>query len=82
MASGLPVVAGYAPSIDEWVREGEGAEMVECRDEDRLTAAMLRLAGDAELRRRYGERNERVVHELFGDPTAELEAVYAEALGR
>jgi hypothetical protein len=43
---------------------------------------MLRLAGDAELRRRYGERNERIVHELFGDPTAELEAVYAEALGR
>jgi glycosyltransferase involved in cell wall biosynthesis len=82
MASGLPVVAGNAPSIDEWVQQGEGAEMVECRDEDGVTEAMLRLAADAELRRRYAERNERVVHELFGDPTAELEAVYAEALGR
>jgi glycosyltransferase involved in cell wall biosynthesis len=82
MASGLPAVAGYAPSIDEWVQQGEGAEMVECRDEDGVTAAILRLVGDPELRRRYGERNERVVHELFGDPTAELEQVYAEALGR
>lgn len=81
MASGLPVVAGYAPSIDEWVQQGEGAEMVECRDEDGLTAAILRLVRDPQLRRRYAERNERVVHELFGDPTAELEAVYSEAMG-
>jgi glycosyltransferase involved in cell wall biosynthesis len=82
MASGLPVVAGYAPSIDEWVQQGAGAEMVECRDEDGLAAAMLRLAADADLRRRYGERNLREVHELFGDPTSELEQVYLEALGR
>jgi len=81
MASGLPVVAGYAPSIDEWVQQGEGAEMVECRDEDGVTAAILRLVRDPELRRRYAERNARVVHELFGDPTAELEQVYAEAIG-
>jgi glycosyltransferase involved in cell wall biosynthesis len=82
MASGLPVVAGYAPSIDEWVQQGEGAEMVECRDEDGVTAAIDRLVRDPELRRRYGQRNERVVHELFGDPTAQLEAVYAEVLDR
>jgi glycosyltransferase involved in cell wall biosynthesis len=80
MASGIPVAAGYAPSIDEWVQQGEGAEMVECRDEDGLAAAMVRLATDPELRRRYGERNQRVVHELFGDPTAELEEVYREAI--
>jgi glycosyltransferase involved in cell wall biosynthesis len=82
MASGLPVVAGYAPSIDEWVQQDEGAEMVECRDEDRVTAAILRLVRDPQLRRRYAVRNERAVHELFGDPTAELEAVYAEALSQ
>lgn len=80
MASGLPVVAGYAPSIDEWVQQGEGAEMVEVRDEDGVTAAISRLVRDPQLRRRYAERNERAVHELFGDPTAELEAVYAEAV--
>jgi L-malate glycosyltransferase len=82
MASGLPVVAGYAPSIDEWVQQGEGAEMVEVRDEDGVTEAMLRLLRDPELRRRYGERNQRAVHELFGDPAAELEAIYREATGR
>lgn len=82
MASGLPVVAGYAPSIDEWVQQGEGAEMVECRDEDGVTEAMLRLIRDPDLRRRYAARNERVVHELFGDPTAELEQIYREALRR
>ena len=82
MASGLPVVAGYAPSIDEWVQQDEGAEMVECRDEDAVTSAISRLVADPELRRRYGARNERVVHELFGDPSAELEQVYAEVLGR
>jgi glycosyltransferase involved in cell wall biosynthesis len=81
MASGLPVVAGYAPSIDEWVQQDEGAEMIECRDEDAVTAAIFRLVRDPELRRRYGERNERVVHELFGDPTAELEAAYREVIG-
>lgn len=82
MASGLPVVAGYAPSIDEWVQQGEGAEMVECRDEDAVYEAMLRLLRDPELRRRYGERNLREVHALFGDPSAELEQVYREAVGR
>jgi hypothetical protein len=55
--------------------------MIECRDEDAVTGAIFRLVRDPELRRRYGERNERVVHELFGDPTAELEAAYREVIG-
>lgn len=82
MASGLPVVAGYAPSIDEWVQQGEGAEMVEVRDEDGVTSAILRLIRDPELRRAYGERNAREVHVLFGDPGAQLAEIYREALGR
>jgi hypothetical protein len=56
--------------------------MVECRDEDGITAAMIRLAADTELRRSYGERNLREVHSRFGDPGAELEEVYREAVGR
>jgi hypothetical protein len=43
---------------------------------------MVRLARDPELRRRYGERNLREVHARFGDPTAQLEQVYREALVR
>jgi glycosyltransferase involved in cell wall biosynthesis len=81
MASGVPFVAGRAPSIEEWIQQGEGGEVVERRDVDAVTQAILRLARDPELRRRYGERNLREVHARFGDPTAQLEAVYADVLG-
>jgi L-malate glycosyltransferase len=80
MASGLPIVCGIAPSMDEWVQQDEGAEMVERRDVDAVAAAMLKLIRDPDLRRRYGQRNEREVRSRFGDPGAELESVYREVL--
>jgi hypothetical protein len=40
-------------------------------------AALLEVLGDAQLRRRYGERNARAVRELFVDPGPALEDVYA-----
>jgi glycosyltransferase involved in cell wall biosynthesis len=83
MASGQPLVAGWAPSIDEWVGPREGAEMVEPRDEDALVEALLRLLGDPELRRRYGERNVRTARERVEESTPALEALYRElAAGR
>ena len=82
MASGIPLVVGLAPSMDEWIQQGEGGELVGDRhDVDAVAAAIVRLARDPELRRRYGERNLREVHARFGDPTAQLEEVYAEVLG-
>ena len=78
MASGVPVIAGRAPSIDEWVEQGEGAEMVSPRDEDAVTEALRTLVSDPELRRRYGERNERVVRARLSDPGPALEALYRE----
>jgi glycosyltransferase involved in cell wall biosynthesis len=81
MASGVPLVVGRAPSMEEWIQQGEGGEVVERRDVEAVTQAILRLARDPELRRRYGERNLREVHARFGDPTAQLEQVYAEVLG-
>jgi glycosyltransferase involved in cell wall biosynthesis len=77
MASGVPLVVGRAPSMEEWIQQGEGGEIVERRDVDAVAAAIVRLARDSELRRRYGERNLREVHARFGDPTAQLEEVYA-----
>jgi glycosyltransferase involved in cell wall biosynthesis len=77
MASGVPLVVGRAPSMEEWIQQGEGGEIVERRDVDAVAAAIVRLARDRELRRRYGERNLREVHARFGDPTAQLEEVYA-----
>jgi glycosyltransferase involved in cell wall biosynthesis len=78
MASGVPLVVGLAPSMDEWIQQDEGGELVEDRhDVDAVAAAIVRLARDPERRRRYGERNLREVHARFGDPTAQLEEVYA-----
>jgi glycosyltransferase involved in cell wall biosynthesis len=82
MASGLPLVVGRAPSMEEWILQGEGGELVDRHDADAVAAAILRVARDPELRRRYGARNLREVHERFGDPTAQLEQVYLEVLGR
>jgi glycosyltransferase involved in cell wall biosynthesis len=82
MASGVPLVVGRAPSMEEWIQQGEGGEIVERRDVEAVTQAIVRLARDPELRRRYGERNLREVHARFGEPTAQLEQVYFEVLGR
>ena len=82
MASAVPVVAGRTWSIDEWIRPGEGGALIECRDEDAVTSALVELLRDPELRRRHGERNERFVRERLGDPGAELESLYLQVLGR
>ncbi|MEX2210967.1 MAG: glycosyltransferase family 4 protein [Gaiellaceae bacterium] len=82
MASRLPMVMGDAVTIDEWITPGEGGEVVYCRDEDAVTAALLKLLRDPELRARYGERNERVVRERLGDPGEQLESLYERMLTR
>ena len=82
MAAAVPLVVGRAPSMEEWIQQGEGGEIVERRNVDEVAAAIVRLARDPELRHRYGTRNLREVHARFGDPTAQLEQVYREVLGR
>ena len=61
MASRLPMVMGDAMTIDEWITPGEGGEVVDCRDEDAVTEALLKLLQDPELRRtlRRAERARR-----------------------
>jgi L-malate glycosyltransferase len=82
MASGVPLVVGIAPSMQEWIQQGEGGEVMDRHDVDAVAAGMVRLARDPELRRRYGERNLREVRARFGDPTTQLEQVYNQVLGR
>jgi L-malate glycosyltransferase len=82
MASGVPLVVGRAPSMEEWIQQGAGGEVVERHDVDAVAAAIVRLARDPEARRRHGERNLREVHARFGDPSAQLEQLYLEVLGR
>ena len=83
MASRLPMIMGDAITIDEWITPGEGGEVVAPRDEDALAGALVKLLGDPELRRQYGERNERVVRDRLSEhPGAALERVYRELLER
>jgi glycosyltransferase involved in cell wall biosynthesis len=82
MASGLPMVMGDAITIDEWITPGEGGEVVDCRDEDAVTAALLKLARDPDLRARYGERNIRVTRERLPPPGPALVGLYRDMLAR
>jgi glycosyltransferase involved in cell wall biosynthesis len=42
MASGVPLVVGLAPSMDEWIQQGEGGELVADRhDIDAVAAAIV-----------------------------------------
>jgi glycosyltransferase involved in cell wall biosynthesis len=82
MASGLPMIVGRAPSMEEWIQSGAGGEVVERRDVAAVTEAIVKLARDPDLRRSYGERNVRELEARFGDPTAQLEQLYHEVLGR
>jgi glycosyltransferase involved in cell wall biosynthesis len=77
MASRLSMVMGDAVTIDEWITPGEGGEVVQCRDEDAVTEALLKLLRDPDLRAQYGERNEQVVRERLGDPGEQLETLYS-----
>jgi glycosyltransferase involved in cell wall biosynthesis len=82
MASGLPMVMGDAITIDEWITPGEGGEVVDCRDEDAVTAALLKLVRDPDLRARYGERNVRVTRERLPPPGPALVDLYRDMLAR
>lgn len=65
MACGLPVVASRAGGIPEVVRDGVDGLLVDTGDDHQLRSAIRRLAGDAPLRRRLGERGRARVAERF-----------------
>lgn len=57
MASGLPIVASRVGGIPELVIENENGLLVEPRDPDGLSKALLTLAQDVHMRMRVGEAN-------------------------
>jgi glycosyltransferase involved in cell wall biosynthesis len=81
MASRLPMIMGDTLTIEEWITQGEGGEVVQPRDEDGVYHALVRLLRDPELRRSYGERNERFVRERLSEhPGALLDRTYDQVL--
>jgi len=65
MAAGLPVVATDISGIAELVEDGVSGLLVPERDPVALAAAVSRLAGDPELRRRFGRAGRERVRRSF-----------------
>jgi glycosyltransferase involved in cell wall biosynthesis len=82
MASGLPVVASRVGGIPEEVGDDSGL-LVEAGDVDGIAAAVVRLAGEPELRASLGAAGRRRVERLFTlERQAEgVDAAYRAALG-
>ena len=78
-ACGRAMVATDAPGCREIAIDGETALTVPVDDPAALAAAMARLAGDAELRARFGRRARELVEEKFSAEAigAETIALYA-----
>ena len=67
LARELPVVAFRTGGVDEWLRDGENGFAVPARDVAGFAAAVDKLLGDPELRRRFGERGRKFVQERFSE---------------
>jgi glycosyltransferase involved in cell wall biosynthesis len=57
MAAGLPIITTPVFGIPEMIRPGVNAEFYPVGDIDRLAAALVRLASDDELRKRYADQS-------------------------
>jgi glycosyltransferase involved in cell wall biosynthesis len=67
MAAGLPVVATDVGGVGEVVVDGETGLLAPARDDAALAVHLARLAGDAGLRRRFGEAGRARARRLFDE---------------
>ncbi len=84
MATGLPVVTTDVGGMAEAVRDGIDGYLVPVRDSDATAAALVRLAGDPELRAQMGAAGrERVMTDYrLDDQITAFVALLHEAAGR
>jgi glycosyltransferase involved in cell wall biosynthesis len=79
-ANGVPCVGYRAGGVAWVIRDTQDGLLVRCGDVAALSAALQRLAGDGELRRRLGETGrERARHDFdWGQKLEQVRSVYAE----
>jgi glycosyltransferase involved in cell wall biosynthesis len=77
MAHARPVVASAVGGLLDLVVDGETGVFVQPRDVAGLRAALERLLGDAELRRRLGEAGRERVREHFAWPAVTAATIEA-----
>jgi glycosyltransferase involved in cell wall biosynthesis len=84
MAIGLPVVQTYNSDNAYWTPNGEGGLLVANGDSVALSAAVIRLLGDAAERRRMGERNRQMVVKEYNMDTemSRIENEYKRLAGK
>jgi glycosyltransferase involved in cell wall biosynthesis len=84
MACGKPVIASRLDGIPEAFTENEHGLLVPPADVPALAAAMRHLAGDAELRTRFGAAGRQHVEARFSSATlaASIHQLYADILQR
>jgi len=64
-ACGRPIVATDVPGCREIARQGVNALLVPAQDAEALAEAIRRLAGDGEMRRRFGAAGRAIVESEF-----------------
>lgn len=67
MAMGKAIIASNIRGCREEVFPGENGYLHEKGDADDLFEKMMRLAGDADLRRRYGQRSREICEQYFDE---------------
>lgn len=78
MAAGLPVVSTDVGGVAEVVADGETGLLAPSGDDETLTRAVLRLAGDAEFRERLGRAGHERATGVFSQSA--MHAAYARCL--
>jgi glycosyltransferase involved in cell wall biosynthesis len=69
MAAGCPIISTDVGGVSTAIKNGENGILVEPRDTDALTRAIIKLLSDESMRRKFSERSFRLFREQF---TAEI----------
>lgn len=82
MAAGRAVIGTAVDGVPEVIQHEVNGLLVPSKDQAALTEALRTLAGDADLRRRYGEAGLEITRTRFSVATmaAEMEAFYLKSL--